>query len=128
LTTKIIDMDLQRLIELDNTLDKVIQMRGQRLAEELEFANTPESTRSVARDVGMAGAGASVAGAGMLAARLLSRGKVKGKMTPRQERSAYNKKKHASDQRRQKNKRKFDRATLQAGSRKDNPMRSLDLS
>lgn len=121
-------MDLKRLIELDNTLDKVIQMRGQRLAKELEFANTPEPSRSVARDIGMAGAGASVAGAGMLAARLLSRGKVKGKMTPRQERSAYNKKKHASDQRRQKNKRKFDRATLQSASRKGSPIRSVDLS
>jgi hypothetical protein len=107
-------MNLQRLIELDDMLDDVITMRGERLAEELQFANTTESSRSVARDIGMLGGGAAIGGSlvGLLTRGRRSGGAAKA-LSPRAQKKAQNKRDHKNDQRRAKGKRRFDRATAQ---------------
>jgi hypothetical protein len=116
-------MDMQRFIELDEMLDEVIALRGQRLAEEIHFAHTSESSRSIGRDMGLVGGGAAVATAGTLG--LVNAGKktVKGEVaqTARQAKSAANKAEHkrntANNARRKKGKGVMDAVTKRLMSR-----------
>ncbi len=104
-------MNLQRLIELDDMLDDVIRMRGERLAEELQFANTAEPSRSVARDIGMLGGGAAIGGSlvGLLTRGRRVAGGAAKPLSARAQRKAQNKRDHKNNQRRAKGKRRFDR-------------------
>lgn len=114
-------MDLQRFIELDEKLDEVIRLRGERLAEEIEFANTPESPRS-AIPVAVGTVGGLLTGIAGTALALRGRRGAAKPLTPRQARSKKNKEDHAKKQerenKRRKNKGKFDRSGQAMGSDK----------
>jgi len=121
-------MDLQRFIELDAKLDEVIRLRGERLAEEIEFAAQPEKPRSITGSIGhgaAAGLGAGIggtAGVGLgIAGTLLALRKGKP-LSKRALKSQKNKAKHAKKQerenKRRKNKKVFDRSGEAMGSDK----------
>ena len=115
-------MDLQRFIELDEKLDEVIRLRGERLAEEIEFANTAESPRS-ALPVAAGTVGGLLTGiAGTALALRGRRGAGAAKpLTPRQKRSKQNKADHRNNIRRERGKEKFKRsgASMTSQERKD---------